>query len=131
MPVLKNARYERFAQERAKGTSIIDAYTAAGYKADHANARRLSEYKAVKARIRELQSAAASAAVLTAQDIAKQLDDDRKFARNNNHSSAAVQATMGKAKVLGLVVDKQLQVQKRIEDMNEAELRQFLGRPAA
>ena len=33
MPVLKNARHERFAQNVAKGMSTGPAYTAAGYKA--------------------------------------------------------------------------------------------------
>lgn len=31
MPVLKNQRHERFAQELAKGKSATDAYLAAGY----------------------------------------------------------------------------------------------------
>ncbi len=38
-----------------------------------------------------------------------------------------VSASMGKAKVNGLLVDKHLVGMKRIEDMNENELRALLG----
>lgn len=34
MPVLKNARHERFAQGRAKGKTIDEAYVDAGFKAN-------------------------------------------------------------------------------------------------
>lgn len=69
MPVLSNARHERFAQEIAKGTSSREAYKIAGYStkndatADACASRLLSEAK-ITARIEELQSRAANKAVL-------------------------------------------------------------------
>lgn len=38
MPVLKNARHERFAQARANGKTVDDAYVDAGFKANNGNA---------------------------------------------------------------------------------------------
>lgn len=59
MPVLDNARHERFAQELAKGKSQADAYIAAGYRGDKTAASRLSTNVNVQARIAELKSAIA------------------------------------------------------------------------
>ncbi|ALC12491.1 hypothetical protein [Sphingopyxis sp. 113P3] len=103
---LKNARHEKFAQERAKGNSVDRSYVAAGFRANRGNAARLNANESVQARIAELQSRAAEKTVVTVADIAKQLDEDREFARKNKQSSAAVSATLGKAKVLGLLPDR-------------------------
>jgi phage terminase small subunit len=106
MPVIDNARHERFAQELAKGKSATEAYTAAGYQGDRTAASRLSTNVNVQSRLAELQSIAAEKTIVTVEDIARQLDEDRSFARETGSASAAVAATMGKAKVLGLVIDK-------------------------
>lgn len=103
---LKNARHERFAQERLKGNSVDAAYAAAGFKPHSGNAARLSGNESVRERIAELQTRAAAKAEITAADIARQLDEDREFAKENKHSAAAVSATLGKAKVLGLIADR-------------------------
>jgi hypothetical protein len=103
---LKNARHERFAQELAKGRSQIAAYTAAGYKPDDGASARLSGNIRIRERLAELQARVAEKVTTTAADIARQLDEDRKFARQLKQSAAAVTATMGKAKVLGLIVEK-------------------------
>ena len=82
MPVLKNARHERFAQNKAKGMSIGPAYTAAGYKATGHSAEvsgaRLLKNVEVRNRIAELQGSAA-----------KQITDVRDAARQ--HTRAAVE----------------------------------------
>jgi len=106
MPPLTNARHERFAQELAKGKSQAEAYEAAGYEPSEPNASRLTRNDKVSARLAELKTAAAERTVFTLADMAGQLDEDRTFARGLNAASAAVQASMGKAKVLGLIVDK-------------------------
>jgi hypothetical protein len=103
---LKNSRQERFAQELAKGKSQLDAYVAAGYKPDDGAACRLSGNVRVADRVAELKSRAAEKVVVTVADIAAQLDEDRAFARRVESAAAAVSATMGKAKVLGLILDK-------------------------
>jgi phage terminase small subunit len=103
---LKNARHERFAQELAKGRTHGEAYAAAGYRRDDKNAARLTKNDGVAARLAELKARAAEKAVVTAADIALQLDEDREFARTVKQASAAVSASLGKAKVLGLLTDK-------------------------
>lgn len=106
MPVLDNARHERFAQELAKGASQVEAYGLAGYEPVEANASRLIRNDKVAARVAELKAAAAERAVVTIYDIADQLDEDRLFAREMEVPGAAITATMGKAKVLGLLVER-------------------------
>lgn len=103
---LKNARRERFAQERAKGKPIEEAYTAAGFSPNRGNCCRLNALPDVQARIAALQERAAEKATLTAADLAKQLDEDREFARERDHSAAAISATLGKAKLLGLMPER-------------------------
>ncbi len=82
MPVLKNARHERFVQGVVKGISAGPAYTAAGYKATgnaaETAAARLFRNVQVQARRAELQGS-----------TAKQITDVRDAARQ--HTLAAVE----------------------------------------
>ena len=110
MPILENSRHEIFAQELAKGATQTDAYRLAGYEgqgnAAEAGASRLVRNAKVAARVAELKADAAVRARKSMDDILEQLDDDRQFAREMEAPSAAIQATMGQAKILGY--DKQL-----------------------
>lgn len=124
---LENARWEKFAQNCVKGMSQDEAYVEAGFKRNSGNANRLAQRPEVVARIAFLQSRAAERALITADDIARQLDADRDFARAEKQAGAAVSATMGKAKVLGLIIERHRHAIKNVDEMNEDELRQFLG----
>lgn len=106
MRPLANDKHERFCQAVLRGETLVQAYVSAGYKPSEKNAARLRKNEGVTARIAELQEKAADMAILTAADIARQLDEDRLFARQCEAPAAMVAATMGKAKVLGLIVDK-------------------------
>jgi phage terminase small subunit len=106
MPVLESSRHEAFAQALAKGRSATAAYAEAGYEGDRTAASRLSTNVNVQARVAELQEKAAERTIVTVEDIAAQLDEDRTYAREKGAAAAAVSATLGKAKVLGLIVDK-------------------------
>ena len=110
MSTLSNARHERFAQNIAKGMSTGPAYTAAGYKATgnsaESAARRLLQNVTVRGRIAELQGKAAERTIKTIEDIVAQLDEDRARAHANGQAGAAVSATMGQAKILGLITNK-------------------------
>lgn len=106
MGALKNARHEKFAQELAKGKSKVGAYKAAGFTGDRTAACRLSTSANIKRRVAELKAKAAEKVIVSVADIAQQLDEDREFARELESPSAAVSATMGKAKVLGLLEDR-------------------------
>lgn len=55
MPVLKNARHEKFAQALASGKTADASYKLAGYKPDRGAATRLSAKVSIKDRVRELQ----------------------------------------------------------------------------
>lgn len=106
---LKNARHERFAQERAKGKSQDKAYVAAGYKQDRGAASRLSSNVSVAARIEELKAAAADKTVVTVASLTQRLLNIAKKGEAKPEApmlSVARAALMDVAKLNGLVIDK-------------------------
>lgn len=127
---LKNGRREQMIHNVMKGMNLTDAHEAAGYRRNKRTASIVWKQPEVQARHAELQERAAEKAVVTVQDIARQLDEDRDFCREHIQGGAAVSATMGKAKVLGLIIDKKVLSMKRVEDMTEAELLALLGEVA-
>ncbi|HEY0120635.1 MAG TPA: terminase small subunit [Rhizobium sp.] len=68
MPVLKNARYEQFAQGLARGLSATEAYAQAGYKESRSAASRLSTNVNIKRRIEEINVRVAEKAEWSAAD---------------------------------------------------------------
>lgn len=108
MAALKNAKHERFAQELAKGLSQSEAYVAAGYQPSRSAAARLAADVNICARLAAIQERGAVRAELTLADIINELEEARQVALTaaTPQSGSAVAATMGKAKLLGLVVDK-------------------------
>ncbi len=77
MPVLKNARHERFAQNLAKCMTADSAYAEAGYRPNSQHASRLAAKSYIRARLAELQGSSA-----------KQITDVRDAARQ--HTLAAL-----------------------------------------
>jgi phage terminase small subunit len=59
MPVLSNARHERFAQALAEGLTADEAYQKAGYSENRGNAIRLKANESIKQRLTELADKAA------------------------------------------------------------------------
>lgn len=106
MPVLSNARHERFAQELAKGQSISGAYHAAGYENSPQSASRLLKNAHVSARVSELKADIAAALPVTQASICAELEEARSLAMRIEQPAPAVSASMGKAKVAGLLVDR-------------------------
>lgn len=102
MPVLKNARHEKFAQAIAKGKNATDAYVEAGFKPHDGNAARLRGNERIVVRVAELQSKVAEKVVVTVESLTGELEEARSLALKEKQSSAAVAATMGKAKLFGL-----------------------------
>lgn len=102
MPVLSNPKHERFAQELAKGRSAAEAYVAAGYKANRGNAGTLKANQVIRRRVREIQQAGAKRAAVTVESLTEELDEARAIALKKGQVSAAVSATLGKAKLHGL-----------------------------
>lgn len=108
MPKLDNPKHELFAQALARGIPACHAYVEAGYKASDANASTLRGNKKVKDRVAEIQERGAKRAEITIATLVEELEEARQAAltADTPQSSAAVTASMGKAKLLGLVVDK-------------------------
>lgn len=106
MPILRNARHEKFAQALAKGKNATEAYADAGYKGDRTAASRLSTNVNVAQRVAELQGRAARKAEVTMESLLSELEEARTLAIAEKQTSAAVSATMGKAKLTGLIVEK-------------------------
>jgi phage terminase small subunit len=102
MPPLKNTRHEAFAQALATGKSATEAYDAAGFKPHRQNASRLITNDDVCARVKELQAKTVKKVEITVDSLALELEEARSLAIKEKQTSAAVSATMGKAKLFGL-----------------------------
>lgn len=124
MPILKNTKQEAFCQARVAGKTLDESYRAAGYKPNRPAASRLATNGNVQRRIAELQQRALARAEVTIDTIAAELDEDRALAFKNDNPGAAVAATMGKAKLFGLLVERAtVQVTHNYAMMSEEELR--------
>jgi phage terminase small subunit len=77
MPVLSNAKHERFAQEIAKGVTAEEAYKLAGYSPSLKNAQRLKSNEGIRSRVEEILSQAAKKAGISVERI---LDEYAKIA---------------------------------------------------
>lgn len=106
MPVLPNPRHEAFAQALAQGKTAADAYQQAGYRQSRSAASRLSTNVNIERRVAELQGRAAKKAEVTIESLLDELEEARAIALKEKQSSAAVSATMGKAKLTGLLIEK-------------------------
>lgn len=108
MAALSNPRHERFAQELAKGKTADSAYVAAGYKENRHNAAALARQEHISTRVAEITERGAIRAEITVASLLEELEQARAAAlgAETPQSSAAVAASMSKAKLLGLIVDK-------------------------
>jgi phage terminase small subunit len=131
MPVLPNQRHEAFAQALAKGKSATEAMTAAGYRTDRGNASRLTANDSIRSRVAELQAKVAKKVEVTVESLADELEAARSGAMGEKQFSAAVSASLGKAKLFGLGSETRkltgtLQVvtitTKHLESLNDDEL---------
>lgn len=73
MPVLPNAKHERFAQELARGKTASEAYVLAGYKANDGNAATLKGNQKVRDRLDEILTRAATRAEITKAKVLEEL----------------------------------------------------------
>jgi hypothetical protein len=97
-----------FVREYLIDRNATQAAIRAGYSADTAKQQgsRLLTNVDVQAAVERQEERLQIMADVTVESIAKQLDEDRALARQLGQPSAAVTATMGKAKLYGLLVDK-------------------------
>jgi len=107
-------KQEKFCMVYVETGNASEAYRQA-YNAENmkeasinVNASKLIADAKIALRIKELKSGHTKRHELTIDDLVEQLEEARKvaLALENPQCSAAISATMGTAKLLGLVVDK-------------------------
>jgi phage terminase small subunit len=109
MPVLRNPRWERFAQELAKGKTADEAYVLAGYQENRCNASRLKANENILDRVQELLGQSAKRAIISVESVTESLMRIAKQAeaiRDAAGLSVARAAHMDAAKLNGLIVDR-------------------------
>ena len=108
------AKQEKFCNAYIETGNASEAYRMA-YNTEnmkiesvHCKACELLKNVKVTARVKELQAEAAKRNEITVDDLVKELEEARIIASTQEtaQSSAMVAATLGKAKLLGLVIDK-------------------------
>jgi phage terminase small subunit len=107
VPILKNERHEIFAQKLAAGKTATEAYELAGFKPSRKNASRLRAKEDIAARVLEIQQAAADGCKISIQSVCKELDEAITLAKAKGQPNALVSAAGLRAKLGGLLIEKQ------------------------
>lgn len=101
-------KQERFAIAYVECGNASEAYRLA-YNAEkmkpatiNRNAKALLDNNKIATRLKELRAGHVDRHNITVDDLTNELIADRRLARNNNQSAAAISATMNIAKLLGL-----------------------------
>ena len=104
---------ERFVQEYHATGNASEAFrrakpAAVNWKDTtiHPRASKMLAEDKVQTRLHELQAEAREKHNVTIESLTIELEEARNLAKQEGQASAAVSATMGKAKLHGLVVDK-------------------------
>ncbi len=99
----------RFVSEYLVDKNATQAAIRAGYSAKtaHTQGPRLLHNVVVREAVACGEAELADRLAITVEGVAAQLDEDRALALANNQAGAAVSASMGKAKLAGLLVDRQ------------------------
>lgn len=113
MPVLTNARHERFAQEIAQGKTADEAYVLAGFKENRGNASTLKSNQSILDRVAEILENCAKAVEVTAESLAAEADEISRLAKADAQYGAASQALKLKAELLGKYVQRKEDVTPR------------------
>ncbi len=137
MPTLDNPKHEMFAQEIAKGTAIGEAYVLAGYEGENtsaaaASASRLLKSAKIQARVSELLNQGATRAIVSIQKVLEKLDRAYDLAEKLDQPAVMVSASMGLAKVAGLIVNKQeVGAPGDFDGMNAEQVREWIRERAS
>ena len=106
-------KQEKFCQVYIETGNASEAYrqsyNTAKMKPETVNrtAKQLLDNRKIAARLDELREEHAKRHEITVDTLVAELEEARKLAFETEKAAAAVQATMGKAKLLGLVIEKQ------------------------
>ena len=104
----KQQRYDRFVSEMLVDGNVTRSAKAAGYseKTAYSQGHRLLKNVEIANAIKAGQKDIAKRNGLTIDDILDELEEARKIAQAEGKGAPMVAASMGKAKLLGLIVDK-------------------------
>lgn len=106
------AKQEAFCQNIALGMTQKDAYLAAYDVADncdntlYSNASQLMTEAKIAQRVKELKERALKRHDITVDSIMDELEEARALGRQVKQPASMVSASMGKAKVAGLIIEK-------------------------
>lgn len=106
MPVLKNPKHERFAQEIAKGTDRREAYALIGLKPDAHQGVIDKLYRHCKQRIDQIMRAGATKAGTTTQRVMQMLENNYEMAVAKGDMAGANKAAELIGKQLGMFVER-------------------------
>jgi phage terminase small subunit len=99
-------KQQLFVSAVLKGKTINEAYKAAGFKPHASNGSRYSAIDKIQKAIRSAQRKAAEQQHVTTVSLAADLEEIRMLAIEDKQYAAAVAAVLGRAKLLGLIVDR-------------------------
>lgn len=118
-------KQEKFAQKYIELSNASEAYRQA-YNAENMSndaikveACRLLQNPNVALTVMKIQEQHAERHRVTVDSITKELDEARSLAMEEKQTSAAISASMGKAKIHGLIIDK---AQQRFVDEDGKDL---------
>ena len=131
MPVLKNARWERFAQELAKGKTADEAYQAAGYRPNRGNAATLKAKQNIQDRTQEILERAASRVEMTREWLLRRLQKNIEMCQTPGETFSPAAANkaieMAGRELHRMFVERRIIGVRNIDQMTEAELLEFIG----
>jgi phage terminase small subunit len=127
-------KQEKFAQEYVATGNASEAYRRSYNvrpttkdSSIHCNASQLLSDTRVAQRVQQLKASIVERHKLSIDDIIDELEEAREMGKITQQSSSMVSASMGKAKLLGLIIDrKEVTVHGMISAMTDAELSAFI-----
>jgi phage terminase small subunit len=105
------------------------AYDASKMKPESVNrkAKELMDNGKIAARLAQVRKSAADACQVTVENLTRELIADRELAREVKHASAAIAASMGIAKLHGLLVEDRKNARDPFEDWTAQEISEALA----
>ncbi len=125
-----NDKQRRFAEEYLIDSKATQAAIRAGYSERTAAEQgyQLLQKPSVTAAIQTAQVELRERTKVTVESVTENLREAYNMAKSNAQAGAMVQAEMGIAKIHGMLIDKQQQIEPRAEDMTPDELKAELAR---
>ena len=95
-----------FARLLHQGKPVTQAYDEAGFKPNRGNCYRLRRSARLQRYLNSLEVRVAKRHDVTMDSLIAELEDARKLAEETKQPASMVSASMGKARLAGLIIDK-------------------------